>query len=137
MLEEKQRESPSVLRPVKAAAHLGSNPSLPLKAHSKKKLNSGRILLRRFKICAFAVYFSIFLPSLSRRLYRLRLKEFMKEYPHQVAKYFTGKGETPTMSKLKFDEGKIWGVFSEKLNILKMVEEEGLDSCFKDGGSVK
>lgn len=41
------------------------------------------------------------------------------------------------MSKLKFDEGKIWGVFSEKLNILKMVEEEGLDSCFKDGGSVK
>ena len=58
---------------------------MPVDKHQVKKkkhhISSG-VARRRWRKSIIAVYFSILLPSLARKIYTNKLKIFMKEYPH-------------------------------------------------------
>lgn len=64
-------------------------------SQSKIKPKEARVpnprLKRKFRIAVFAVYFSLFLPAFTKKVYNNKLKQFMLEYPIEVSKYFKGK----------------------------------------------
>lgn len=55
-------------------------------------------LKRKFRVAVFAVYFTLFLPSFSKKVYNNKLKQFILEYPIEVSKYFKGKLAQETTS---------------------------------------
>ena len=59
----------------------------------KKKHKSNPLARRRLRAAIMAVYFSIFLPSFSRKIYQNKLKMFMSLYPHEINKYLDKKGQ--------------------------------------------
>ena len=47
------------------------------------------------------------MPSFGRRIYHNKLKAFMRDYPHEIGKYYEKKD---LVSKFKLDETKIWQI---------------------------
>jgi hypothetical protein len=62
-----------------------------VKNKNKKGNKSNGRLKRKFRIMAYAVYFSLFLPAFAKKHYRNRLRLLMQDYPHQVEKYYKSK----------------------------------------------
>lgn len=61
------------------------------KTAKKKKHKPNPKARRRLRSCILAVYFSIFIPSFSRKIYQNKLKKFMSLYPHEISKYYDKK----------------------------------------------
>lgn len=91
-----------------------------MKGKNKRGAKSNGRLKRKFRIIAYVVYFSLFLPAFAKKHYQNRLKLLMLDYPHQVEKYYKAKAEV-TCGKFKLDEAKLWNFFDDKLNILEAV----------------
>lgn len=49
---------------------------------NKKNAKINGKLKKKFRVAAFAVYFSLFLPAYAKRHYQNRLKLLIQEYPH-------------------------------------------------------
>lgn len=53
-----------------------------VKSKIRKSLNANGRLKRKFRIIAYAVYFSLFMPAFAKKHYQNRLKMLIQEYPH-------------------------------------------------------